>query len=314
MNGLFYNNYLNFYWQEDSLRKETINSKFVNKINHFPKTIKDYKSECLNSASIISEKTRGEPIDIFLSGGMDSEVTLNAFLETKSNIRVVIHDMQFNSKDLKDAYHIANKYNVKTKIIKKPIEEICNENQYIINKYLLTEPASLIDIWRSSQTDNYFIISMGEPTLISKGDINTPTAYDNTYPLIKENHNIYDIDNGSDFLRLLWQIDENKPGNFYFLRYTASQYLSVFLDEKTQEWINWSFYFPPSSFHNMKYIFFKKHFPNIDFRYKRNGYEPITELYYNLKQNYFFNEPNFIEDDKSYFFVLDYLKGKYNGI
>lgn len=117
---MLYDNWLEWSYDEKPCAPpSTLTSKFNLKINRISsRKIEDYYTELLNNASRVRDSTSG-PLDLFFSGGVNSQIILRTYLDLKIpvNLYVVRYNDGINCDDVIHAEKICKSLNCQYQII-----------------------------------------------------------------------------------------------------------------------------------------------------------------------------------------------------
>jgi hypothetical protein len=130
------------------------------------RSFKTFKEELLNNTRQIRD-TFSEPLDLFFSGGVDSEVILRCHIELKIPINVIIvkYENEYNALDLMHALRICNELNVTPKIIDFNLEKFFENEAYDIwSKGMFLNSGRLPHMKMLEYSDNIPIMGDANPT------------------------------------------------------------------------------------------------------------------------------------------------------
>lgn len=187
-----------------------------------------FRKECLATARLIRESTR-LPIDLFFSGGVDSEVALRSFVEAGISVRVF--SLRFagglNAHDLEWVDRTCRKLDVAPTYIDLDILKFWEKNAFAYaERTQCVSPQLLSTMWLADQTDGFCVLGSGENFVVKR---------------VPENY----VSGESAYLRSVWDLfEKEKIAAWYrhfivegrdaapgFFQYTPELMLSWFLDE-----------------------------------------------------------------------------------
>lgn len=124
-----------------------------------------YKDALFESTKLIRD-TFNEPLDILLSGGIDSEVVVRCFksLGIKHNTYIFKYEKNYNTRDVLSAVEICKSLNIKYKIINFELEKFFNNEAYDIFKQSSCIKAPYLPHLKFIDlVDNIPVMGNGEP-------------------------------------------------------------------------------------------------------------------------------------------------------
>jgi hypothetical protein len=260
-----------------------------------------FKDECLRTAKLIGEAA-DKPILLFLSGGVDSEVTARSFIEAGIPFEVATANIVHNGKIINEhdtmyATSFIKKFNLNVHTVNINFIELANRYKQIRETKNLSEPyykvsmAFLNQIMMFEQfCENYFCITGNGDVVISP------------HRSYNQSDNIqYGLYAGRSFscsALAAYELSSRKSINVArFFCYTPELLLAWVLDPDIQHWIKYekALMGPHGwmNIHTIKSFVLYKIWPDMEVRPKLIGFENIPE-YSELYVNDFYN------DDKSY--------------
>lgn len=145
--------------------KDTPTSPIEIKINNLPLAVDSHYQELLNNAAYIKDHFQ-EPLDLFFSGGINSQVILRTYLDLGIPINVYIarYENKYNIHDVFTAVKICEELNVKHTIIDFNLEHFFENDadRYFQQCYCL-DVKNLINLKLVEYSDNIPIIGNRYP-------------------------------------------------------------------------------------------------------------------------------------------------------
>ena len=239
--------------------------QFKKTVNH---PLKSHKEELLENTRTIRDSV-SEPFDLLLSGGLDSEIILRCNIELGIPINVFIfkYENNYNHFDVQHALRLCNELNVSPKVIDFNLEKFFKNDAY--------------DIW----TKTYVKASGRLPAM-------KMIEYLDNIPIIGETPPTWNFVNNKwlfefsevDFCQAIYTNVINRPMISDWYGYSPEVIMSHALLPGIQALIT-STSPPPvieqydssryafAYYNNLKYDLYKKIWPDILIRPKRNGFE-----------------------------------------
>jgi hypothetical protein len=231
-----------------------------------------FHDECLAAARTIRDST-ALPIDVFFSGGIDSEVAMRSFLEAGIPIRVFCLKFAngLNSHDVEWAEKVCRKLGVSLKLVDLDILKFWeNDGWDYATRTQCVSPQLLSTMWLADQTDGFCVLGSGENFIVKR----VPNDY---------------VSGESPYLRSVWDLfEKEKIAAWYrhfivrgrdaapgFFQYTPELMLSWFLDELGCNLWNDRIFGKRNSV-SSKQNFYRRHF-EIEERPKYTGFEHIQD-------------------------------------
>lgn len=213
----------------------------------------DFRDECIETAKLIRQNT-DLPINILLSGGVDSEVIVRSFLDANIKVNCIIGDMcGYNQHDIEYAIDFCNEHDVSFDIVYLDIKKFWKESLHRISKEtncISPQFPAIMNI--SDQVAGYNIIGVGECFL----------RQHTTWQM-------YEREKVASLYK--YYILNDKTGAPGFFQYTPELMLS-FLEHKRIKEIT------SSDTYTVKPQIYKDMWPDIKIRKKYNGFEKIHDL------------------------------------
>lgn len=254
--------------------------------------VADFRTECLRAAEEIYAKSGGLPIDIFFSGGADSEVIVRCFHELKIPFRV--HIMRFrdnlNAHDWSVAYAVCQSLNIWPVWHDIDLLAYWNSDECLERAELshCPSPRLLTPMWLMDQVDGIPIMGSGE-AYTARLDITqrrdhrfTADSYDDGTPWV-----LYELEKTLAWWR--YPMARQRPAVPGFFQYTPGQVLS-FLQDTTSLDLHANRIFGKLSNKSSKLAIYQKYWPELVDRQKWHGFELVNNaerfLRLYLKANY----------------------------
>ena len=260
-----------------------------------------FKTECIRSARLIGEAA-DKPILLFLSGGVDSEVTARSFLEAGVPFDVattnIIHDGKIiNEHDTVYATSFIKKYNLTAHTIDINLVDLINRLKEIRLTNNPAEPyykvsmvfLNIIIMLEQFCNDYYCVTGNGDLVIDAYRKYNQPGPIQ---------YGLYAGKSFSGSALSAYELSARESINLTrFFCYTPELLLAWLLDADIQHWIKYekALMGPHGwmNIHSIKSFILYKIWPDMEIRPKFMGFEHLPG-YNDLCNNDFYN------DDKSY--------------
>ena len=248
-------------WTYDGVKfgnKTTPQSKFelqIKKTVHRP--LKSHKQELLENTRIIRDSFN-EPFDLLFSGGIDSEIVLRCHVELKIPINVFIfkYENDYNCHDVRHALRICEELNVTPTVIDFDLAKFFETDAYDIWKMGYFHKAGMLPHMKMIEyLDNIPVLGLGQPDWSFKDS--------------KWQFNL----NESDHSQSIYGVAINRLMLACWFEYSPEVILSHMQLPNMQRLINNAVPGDQFSFDVNKYYLYKKIWPEIQIRVKRNGFE-----------------------------------------
>lgn len=226
-----YVNYKNtFIWGQNNTPfsfRDSLDDVYFREYGKLTRRPLNWRDECVRTAKLIYEESKGEPIRVFFSGGMDSNVVAESFrlAGVPFSVVTIVFGDNWNWHDIKFAVDWCEAYSVKQILLKCDVVKFWESGDFFDIGYPVQarSPQYCVHLWGMDQIDGFVIIGLGEADLLRKrkGD-----------PLC------YDMD--TEHLRV-WErhlIIRNRDGAGSFFKYTPELKVSQLLDDGIIEWAN----------------------------------------------------------------------------
>ena len=248
-------------WTYDGVKfgnKTTPQSKFefqIKKTVHRP--LKSHKQELLENTRVIRDSFN-EPFDLLFSGGVDSEIVLRCHVELKIPINVFIfkYENNYNFHDVRHALRICNELNITPVVIDFNLQKFFETDAYDIWKMGYFHKAGMLPHMKMIEyLDNIPVLGDGVPDWS-----------------FKDSKWQFEL-NEADHSQSIYGIAIARPMIACWFEYSPEVILSHMRLPNMQRLINNAVPGDQFSFDITKYYLYKKIWPEIHIRVKRNGFE-----------------------------------------
>ena len=251
---------------------------------------KTFKEECIITAKILGQEAASLnriPM-IFLSGGLDSEVVVKAFIEADVDFQAVTFrfNNNLNQHEINYVEKFANRHDITVRYLDIDIVtwlETTEAKNMFINSYCtyteMLPHMKLMDlVWDQWQ---------GMPVL-GNGDLYVARDINPVWRMQNKTANQY-IWNYVEYEYILaWfrhSVHRKILGGIGFFQHTPEITLSMALDPRIQEVCNNLNPYKMSS-RSTKYVIYKHHWPDLEIRPKWNGGELVANLHYSKAKEF----------------------------
>jgi len=235
---MLHNNYCRYYYnnKSDQIIRKNLYDKWAPHFNSDIKNVKTFKKESLHSCELIYDRLREyTPIlNLFFSGGMDSECMLRCFNELKIPVNpvVIVHYYIPNSEESRNAFNVCNELKIKPTIFNLNFHEIYSMGKFheLGIKYQ-TARLGMLELL-------YVLEKINEPSVLAD-DIQLVYRSSDRNLLSK-------VD--SNYLEWLYELREDEDGVFYrfeeltgiplisdFFRYTPESWAAMLLTDNVKD-------------------------------------------------------------------------------
>ncbi len=232
-------------------------------VSHGPvsRPVKSWREECLLTAQEIYE-TYPKPINVLLSGGMDSEVVVRSFVESGINIQVNIIEFEdgLNKHDIQFAFDACAEMKITPKIIPLNIRKFW-KNEVWDYADLISSPSPMLAtlFWASDQLDGTVVIGGGDG-----------------YFKRNEGSNVfYEWETEVFYSLYRWFVKRKRDGVPAFFQYNSEQMLAFMLDQAVLNFVRDGKSRRLLSTRKIKHEIYSRHF-KLAFRNPSNGYENLA--------------------------------------
>ena len=248
-------------WSYDGIKfgnKTTPKSEFdfqFKKIINRP--LKSHKEELLENTRVIRDSFK-EPFDLLFSGGLDSEIILRCHVELKIPINVFIfkYENDYNYHDVRHALRICDELNVTPTVVDFNLQKFFENDAYDIwKKGYFHKAGTLPHMKMIEYLDNIPILGLGQPDW----------SFENS----EWQFNL----NETDHCQSIYGVAVNRLMLDCWYEYSPEVILSHMQLPNMQHLINNAVPGDQFVFDTKKYYLYKKIWPEIAVRSKRNGFE-----------------------------------------
>ena len=229
-----------------------------------------FREECLQTARRIRENT-GLPIDLFFSGGVDSEVALRSFLEAGIDVRVL--SLRFkndlNAHDVEWVKRSCLALGVTPRFVDLDLLKFWEtEGLGYAERTQCVSPQLLSTMWLADQTDGFCVLGSGENFIVKR----VPESYvPGETPYLRSTWDLFEKEKIAAWYRhFIVRGRDAAPG---FFQYTPEIMLSWFFDEMGCDLWNDRIEGKRNSV-STKMQFYQRHFAVLD-RPKFTGFENV---------------------------------------
>lgn len=218
---------------------------------------------------IIIGTAKGERLEVYYSGGVDSEYIVHRAKCLGVHVTPVIcvFNNGINSHDVKYAYNFCKNNNLYPRIISLDIGNFFLEKSNILNNELkVAHPYLVLQYWLACQAESPFMFGGGPPEIIRKG----PKVIMRLL---------------GDRFRIVYLLREKFGNCFEMYPQINHSVLNALIKEL--DYIVWQEHISYSipSFEYAKYNLYLRYF-TFKYRLKYNGFENIKKLYFEKKKEY----------------------------
>lgn len=261
----------NIWWSYDDKEfsiRENPHQIYIERSNIVSRPVGTLYEECLNNAKAIRNSVNGK-IAVLYSGGIDSEIVVQSFFESKIpiDIYIVRFNNNLNLHDISWATKFCDDRNLSYTFLDLNINKWLDGG---VEEYALPvkcqSPQIPISYWAVNQIDDYVVSGDGDLCLRRYGD-DCLESYGEKWGLSR------------------WMLHTNHPGCPKFYRFTSECEAAYMLDPTTEDFVNIASYLmhPPSIKFFKPYIF-QKYF-KTRYREKYTGFEFLKEECKRQRQN-----------------------------
>ena len=175
MNELTYKNHCKFGYNGEYFNfRKTPEDQFHVTYGKCEREPYNFKKECIETAKLIYQKT-DLPIYVLFSGGIDSEIVVNVFMEAGIPFTpvTVVFDDYINEHDAKYAFSFCEKHNLNHKILNLNILSFWeNEMMYYADMTKANSPQINVMMWAMDMLNGYTVFCDGTSNYIKDNFIN----------------------------------------------------------------------------------------------------------------------------------------------
>ena len=255
----------NIWWSFDDKEfsiRTTPEQIYYDRSNVVSRPIGTLREECIKTAISIRNNVNGR-IAVLYSGGVDSEIIVQSFLEANIPIDVYIirYQNNINLHDISTAIKFCNDSNISYKFLDIDIEKwLENEVEAYALPIKCQSPQISLFYWAIDQIDDYVILGDGDLALYHLGNSN----------LCIESY-------GEKWGISRWLMHTNHPGCPKFYRYSSECEAAYLLDPMVNDFVTIaSKEMDISHFKYVKPFVLQKHF-GTRYRKKLTGFENIMD-------------------------------------
>lgn len=265
-NNWYYYSYNNL----EPFSRQTNNLKFKTHFSKYKGHIGNFKEELCNAAKSIINFYPSLTPNIFLSGGVDSEVVLRSFLNIGITPKVTIirYENDYNLYDVSFAVVICNMLGINYKIIDLNLKKFYeNEALKISDLAQIDRPRALPQCKFLEFTDDTDLAIMG------LGDLSLNRLNDDYNKKGLWVNRCWEFEIGYDkYVRKV-----NRPAIFQFFKWTPGLVISFLNLEWCKNLVN-DKYYGKLGIHSTKILGYKEFYPDLFQRKKQTGFEKIDNL------------------------------------
>jgi len=292
------------YNNTEKIYREHKNDKWFFYYDKITRKPLSWKNECLETAKLINN-TYNIPIDILVSGGVDSLVCCESFRLSNIPFNAIIFDFKYNEHDIIYAKNYCEEFQIKYKVIKIDIKDFFkNKLEEYSEHTQCRNPQIVFQAYMTEFVDNLPVFGLGELFLCLGRIINPKTNFTGykQAPINDGKVLTFEGEQYQAIERLLRY--RKRPGIPKFFIYTSELKLSLLINPIILEWIQNAKlnkqqdtdYFDLKLNTNFKSLFYLHYFPEVGTRpkvdYKRfkgvpkiisrndyTGFEYISEIH-----------------------------------
>ena len=210
-----------------------------------------WRDECIATAELIYEEANGEIPFIMFSGGMDSQVTAEAFrlAGVPFNVVTIRLNDSWNWHDMRFAVDWCEAYNIEHIILDIDVIKFWENDAwdygYPVQSF---SPQFCVVMWGMDQIEGFPVVGYGEPDLYRDDNITTKC---------------WDIDSETLRIQERFLLYKERDGAGSFFKYTPEIKTSAMLDWQTIKFANYDEYTDVGlQYHKNEICIF--HFPNLE--------------------------------------------------
>lgn len=271
-------NHFKFGWGEGTFNFGNMFGDFWVKFGSVNRTPGTFKQECVNAAKLISDSAK-QPILIFFSGGIDSEVVVRSFLETNVQFEIAVikyvyqGNENINEHETRRAYEIAIEHNLKCHTVSVDLEQAFkNQIPELCKRYKTNNWLKLLVAETVRQFSNYHVVIGDGQLFLKRHKTNGRRGLSGLY--LEEE--IVDI----AAIEVAKEVGAGITNRFF--TYTPELMLSWLTDPTIAHWIKYenalNGAYTNLNYYGIKTYTFYQHWPEMSIRPKYSGIERMTML------------------------------------
>jgi hypothetical protein len=161
------NNWVTWSYNDQPIQGRSSSASDIFKVHHNPdpKPIGTFLEEGIRAAKSVANHYQGRQLDLFFSGGLDSEIMVRSFYAAglKPRVHIVRYENDINLEDVSYAIAIANSLNIDYNIIDMNIKKFFeNDAERIAEQAQMDRPRMLPSLIYGDLVDGVSILAMGE--------------------------------------------------------------------------------------------------------------------------------------------------------
>jgi hypothetical protein len=268
-----HNNHLQFGWGEGTFNFDNKFGEFWAKFGAATRTPGSFRQECVTAAKLISESAR-QPLLIFFSGGIDSEVVVRSFQEARVPFEIAVikykyqADDHVNEHETRRAYEIAIEHDIKCHTVTVDLEQVFKgQIPQLCRRYKTNSWLKLLVAETVRQFKDYHVVIGGGQLTLQRHKMNGRRGLTGLY-IEEELVNVAAIE-------VAKEVGAGITNRFFM--YTPELMLSWLTDPAIAHWIKYENALI-SGYTNLNYYGIKtyamyQHWPDMSIRPKYSGIE-----------------------------------------
>ncbi len=250
--------------------RDSANDRWFVRYGRCERMPESFRQECLRAARQIRENT-SLSIDLFFSGGVDSEVALRSFLESGIDVRVfsLRFKNDLNAHDVEWVNRSCARLGVTPKFVELDLLKFWEtEGLDYATRTQCVSPQLLSTMWLADQTNGFCVLGSGENFIVKR----VPETYaPGESPYLRSTWDLFEKEKIAAWYRhFLVRGRDAAPG---FFQYTPELMLSWFLDSMGCDLWNDRIVGKRNSV-SSKMQMYQRHF-NVEDRPKFTGFENV---------------------------------------
>lgn len=306
------NNHFKFGYNKEWFReRKDDNDRWTVQYGQCERKAADFRTECIRAAELIWENRGGLPIDIFFSGGSDSEIVLRSFLELKVpfNVHIMRYDQYLNAHDWCYAYVTCQQLDLQPIFHDLDIEDFWSSGRCL--EYAETSkcvsPQLLTHMWLMDRVDGIPVMGSADPytartDIADKRDFNfTKETYDNGTPWA-----FFEREKIAAWYR--YPMKKGRAAVPGFLQYTPEM-VYAFLDDDLSRRLHQNQMIGKLSNKSSKFKIYQKYWPELVDRKKWSGFELVLDLDKSMRD---YLRKTYANYEREYWFEVNELMRYFN--